>query len=293
MPILNVLKKVTDMKKIFFILAFLFPMISQAQVLDMSRFLKPLTMSKRFVKRLEKCLPFEETQHFTYMGTEIALTYHIFGKTPNKDCEFEVISDTSLDISASQICYFPQEELEQFLEYVHNLSQKSALTLENIEEFARDSDYRAASALMENKKYCDYYRDRIDFTQKIRSNLMDCRPTWENQKFDNIEIARKIIGKNGSTCQFEEVISFNRSDIEKLAISWRDNLKNKMDYEEEQTFLYTCQFDDTDLGELRDIFASMIIPEGKTFDRLSIIPPREILDAEPDFIIDRCELEKL
>ena len=249
------------MKKILFLLAIFLPLTAQAQLVDKTKLLQPLTMSNKFLRRLTKCIPFEEEKSEILDGSEIKATYRIYGMTKKNECEFEFITDTDLGYSA--------------------------------EAGTNDSDYKEAVALMQNKKFCDYYRDTIDFTKQIRDNLMECKPVWENQNDGILEISRKIIGKNGSDCQYETLISFKRSVINHRSGPMIDKLKEHMDYEEDQSVLYTCQLDEEDLGVLRDILFSGIIPDAKNLDDFNENLSNDVQSAEPEFLEDRCTLEKL
>lgn len=282
------------MKKILFLLAIFLPLTAQAQLVDKTKLLQPLTMSNKFLRRLTKCIPFEEEKNEILDGSEIKATYRIYGMTKKNECEFEFITDTDLGYSVSQICYFPQEELDSFVKIMQDTLQKTSYTFETAADAGTDdSDYKEAVALMQNKKFCDYYRDTIDFTKQIRDNLMECKPVWENQNDGILEISRKIIGKNGSDCQYETLISFKRSVINHRSGPMIDKLKERMDYEEDQSVLYTCQLDEEDLGVLRDILFSGIIPDAKNLDDFNENLSNDVQSAEPNFLEDRCTLEKL
>ena len=281
------------MKKILFLLTLLLPLVAQAGITDRSQFLQPLTMSTKFFRRLSKCMPYEEENSTSFADVDITATYRIYGLTNSKECEFELITNTGLGYSVSQICYFPPEEMETFINTLQNYLQKSSYTFDKAAEVVSESDYKDILAMMRNKKYCDYYRDAIDFTKQIRDNLMECKPAWENQNDGILDISRKIVGRNGDECQYETLISFKRSEVNRRSGPFIDKIKTLMDYEENQTVLYTCQLDDEDLGVLRDILFSMVIPSAKDFDSINENLSNEIKESEPAFLNERCTLEKL
>lgn len=281
------------MKKILFILAFLLPLTAHAQLLDLSKVLQPLAMSEIFLRRLSKCVPYEEEKISQMLSYDINAIYRIYGPTPEKECEFEFISTTSLGFSASQICYLPPETMEEYVGAIKRLMGKQIYISENLSDITSDPDYKIVSGITGNKKYCDFYRDPIDFTKKIRDNLISCKPAWETQNTGLVDITRKIIGLSGTACHYEVAVSFKRSDLSNLSGSLVDLIKQNMGYEEEQTFLYTCYLDEYELGELRDIYMSMIIPSAKTYQDMFYVQPKAIQDAEPEFIRGYCTLEKL
>lgn len=281
------------MKKILFIFAFLLPITAQAQLLDLSKVLQPLAMSEVFLRRLSKCVPYEEEKVSQMLSYDINATYRIYGPTERKECEFEFVSTTSLGFSASQICYLPPDIMESYVGAIKRLLGKPIYISNNPADMTEDPDYKIVAGITGNKQYCDFYRDPIDFTKKIRDNLMNCKPTWETQNTGLVDITRKIIGLSGSACHYEVAISFKRSDLNNLSGSLIDLIKQNMGYEEEQTFLYTCYLDEYDLGELRDIYASMVIPAAKTYQDMLYIQPKQIQDAEPAFIRGTCSFEKL
>lgn len=281
------------MKKILFLLAILLPLTAQAQVEDRTQFLQPLTISNKFLRRLTKCMPYEEQTPTTMSGFNINATYRIYGLTNKKECEFEFITDTELGYSVSQICYFPPEEMENLVNLFQNYLQKTTYSFDTAAEMVNEAEYREILSMMQNKKYCDYYRDAIDFTKQVRDNLMECKPVWENQNDGVLDISRKIVGKNGSNCQYETLISFKRSVINRRSGPLIDILKEHMDYEENQSILYTCQLDDDELGVLRDILFSMVIPVAKNYDDINENLSNDTQGKEPSFLEEKCTREKL
>lgn len=279
------------MKKIIFAACLMMPLSAGAQMFDFSNSMQPIQMSEEFVGHLENCSPYTEDKSTDFMDFDMNVTYTIKGRNADGECEVEMYSEMT-DINSIQRCHFSDEDIAMYVPALRYVLKNMEYTPEGAQKMMKNEKWQLAMGMMMDQDKCNYFRSEVDMTKGLRAHLRNCSPFSETQETGPTTITRRIVGRQGNGCVFEEDIQQKAQDMS--SIIGKDmpaELREVVENMPEMNISIKCNFSAGQLQQYESILESMVIPAVENME--DAIPNMDDFNprAEAEFLQKNCEMD--
>lgn len=267
------------MKK--WLLAFLLlPPVAHAQMFDFSGVDEAFEPSIEFADNLENCTPYSENRQATVMGVATTATYTVNGLQEDDTCAVSIVGTAEhMGVNTTQNCRFSAEDLEILVPAIRAMAEGNAGT----------TDEQTVENFLLNDEKCSVYRPQIDTTAKLRQNLFNCRRYREVQQAGPMLIERKILGRKGLLCQFEERLTAQEADLSQIGGEMGQQMRKILADMAHMQVHIKCKFNKRQLREFAAALEAMIVPEANSAAELT--PDMQTYNprAEAEFLQKYCQ----
>ncbi len=281
---MNVLKYLINLA---FVLGFIcLANTASAQILSVDVYVDKLVLPKGFLPSLEQCKPFHAERPLRRKDIAVNTVYTVDGMQDGF-CQLHITGVTNSSVEIHQDCALPADVAKTYAHILQRYVDKKYSMKWDHKYIEKDEDYQAALKIMEDPKYCTFYRAEIDNTREIRKNMPACRPAEQKEIASGLEYTRQIVGLNKESC----VYRFTAQKTDELDHVLLKNVPpvTVSDYSDTLRLSYTCAFNEEQAAQYVLILESEIVPEEEDIDFAAIrhVAPLE----ELEFLRNNCSVE--
>ena len=246
----------------------LFATSVNAQILSIGVDFEKLNLPEQFYQSLENCTKYSYVKPATSEDVSVSTTYSV-APAENNLCRLFVEGTTNVSVHITQECEFLREQAKAYANALRQYQAKGYSPRWDGNKIEADVDYQAAYAIMSNRQLCRFKRDKIDHTQKIRTQLPLCTPVKQTETTATITLNRQILGAEDELCRYIVTMQSNKNTDKPS-----------------KQIVFNCKLDKQQVQQYVEILESAVVPEeeGYDFSAVQRLSPAE----EMDFIMDNC-----
>ncbi|MBR1825740.1 MAG: hypothetical protein IJ770_04045 [Alphaproteobacteria bacterium] len=245
---------------------------ANAQILGIGVDFEKLNLPEQFYQSLENCTKYTYIKPAVFEDVAVSTTYSV-EPMQNGSCRLSVDGTTNVSVHIAQECELTREQAKAYADALRRYQQKGYSPHWDDDKIETDADYKAAYAIMSDRKLCRFKRDKIDHTQQIRINLPSCTPAKQTELTAAITVKRQIVGKDDEDCLYTFMMQ-------------NDKISAKDKQESDKQIVFECRLNKQQTEQYVQILEAAVVPEeeGYDFSAVQRVSPAE----EMNFILDYC-----